>query len=51
MAVVFPYVVKTSKVVPVSQNDSILNCSNYRQISLLLNTEKILDKLKKRYSR
>ena len=51
MAVVFPYVLKTSKVVSVFQNDSILNCSNYRQISLLLNIEKILNKLMKRYSR
>ena len=41
----FPSVLKTAKVVPVIKKDSKLNYSNYRQISLLSNIEKILEKL------
>ena len=44
MTGVFPSVLKTAKVVPVFKKDSKLDCSNYRPISLLLNTEKILEK-------
>ena len=42
---VFPPVLKTEKVVPVFKKDSKLDYSNYRPISLLSNTEKILEKL------
>ena len=35
MAGVFPYLPKTSKVVPVFKKDSKLDYSNYRPISLL----------------
>ena len=45
MTGVFPSVLKTAKVVPVSKKDSKLNYSNYRSISLLSNIEKILEKL------
>ena len=45
MTGVFPYVLKTAKVVPVFKKDSKLNYSNYRPISLLSNIEKILEKL------
>ena len=45
MTGVFPSVLKTEKVVPVFKKDSKLDYSNYRQISLLSNTEKILEKL------
>ena len=45
MTVVFPSVLKTAKVVPVSKKDSKLNYSNYRPISLLSNIEKVLEKL------
>ena len=42
---VFPSVLKTAKVVPVFKKDSKLDCSNYLPISLLLNIEKVLEKL------
>ena len=42
---VFPFVLKTAKVVPVFKKDSKLDYSNYRPISLLSNIEKILEKL------
>ena len=42
---VFPSVLKIAKVVPVFKKDSKLDHSNYRIISLLSNTEKILEKL------
>ena len=45
MAGVFPYLPKTSKVVPVFKKDSKLDYNNYRPISLLSNIEKILEKL------
>ena len=45
MTGVFPSVLKTAKVVPVSKKDSKLDYSNYHPISLLSNVEKILEKL------
>ena len=45
MTGVFPSVLKTAKVVPVFKEDSKLNYSNYRPISLISNIEKILEKL------
>ena len=45
MTGVFPFVLKTAKVVPVFKKDSKLDYSNYRPISLLSNIEKILGKL------
>ena len=42
---IFPSVLKIAKVVPVFKKDSKLDYSNYRQISLLSNIEKILEKL------
>ena len=42
---VFPFVLKTAKVVPVFKKDSKLDYSNYRPISLLSNIKKILEKL------
>ena len=45
MTGVFPLVLKTAKVVPVFKEDSKLDCSNYRLISLLSNVEKILENL------
>ena len=42
MTGVFPSVLKTAKVVPVFNEDSKLDFSNYRPISLLSNVEKIL---------
>ena len=45
MTGVFPSVLKTAKVVPVFKKDSKLDYSNYRPISLLSNTEKVLEKL------
>ena len=45
MTGVFPSVLKTAKVVPVFKEDSKLDYSNYRPISLLSNVEKILEKL------
>ena len=44
MTGVFPSVLKTAKVVPVFKKDSKLDYSNYQQISLLSNIEKILEK-------
>ena len=41
----FPSVLKTAKVVPASKKNSKLDYRNYRPISLLSNTEKILEKL------
>ena len=43
---VFPFVMKTPKVVPVFKTDSKLDYSNYHPISLLSNIENILEKLK-----
>ena len=45
MTGVFCSVFKTEKVVPVFKKDSKVDYSNYRQISLLSNIEKILEKL------
>ena len=45
MTGIFPAVLKTAKVVPTFKKDSKLNYSNYCPISLLLNIEKILEKL------
>ena len=45
MTGVFPSVLKTAKVAPVFKKDSKLDYSNYHPISLLLNIEKILEKL------
>ena len=45
MTGVFPSVLKTAKVVPIFKNDSKLDYSNYHQISLLSNINKILEKL------
>ena len=45
MTAVFPSVLKTAKVVPVFIKDSKLDYSKYCPISLLLNIEKILEKL------
>ena len=45
MTGVFPSVFKTAKVVPVFKEDSKLDYSNYRPISLLSNIEKILENL------
>ena len=45
MTGVFPSVLKTAKVVPVFKKDSKLDYSNYCPISLLLNIEKMLDKI------
>ena len=44
MTAVFPSVLKTAKVVPAFKKDSKLDYSSYRPISLLSNTEKILEK-------
>ena len=44
MTVVFPSVLKIAKVVPVFKKDLKLDYSNYRPISLLSNTEKLLEK-------
>ena len=45
MTGVFPSVLKTVKVVPVFKKDSKLDYGNYCPIPLLLNVEKILEKL------
>ena len=45
MTGVFPSVLKTAKVVRVFRKDSKFDYSNYHPISLLLNIEKILEKL------
>ena len=42
---VFPSILKTCKVIPIYKKDSQLNCSNYRPISLLSNTDKILERI------
>ena len=42
---VFPFILKTTKVVPVLKKNTKLDYSNYRPISLLSNIEKILEKL------
>ena len=42
---VFPSALKIAKVVPVHKNDSKLDFSNYRPISLLSNLDKILEKI------
>ena len=42
---VFPFVLKTAKIVPVFKKDSKLDYNNYRTISLLSNIEKILGKV------
>ena len=42
---VFPSILKTCKVIPISKKDSQLNCSNYRPISLLSNIDKILERI------
>ena len=44
MTGVFPSVLKTAKVVPVLKKNSKLDYSNYYPISLLSDTEKILEK-------
>ena len=44
MTGVFPFVLKTAKIVPVFKKDSKLDYSNYRPISLLSNIGKILEK-------
>ena len=41
----FPSLLKTAKVVPVFKKGSKLDCCNYRQISVISNVEKILEKL------
>ena len=43
--VVFPIILKTSKVMPVSKKDSKLKCSNNRPTSLLSNIDKVLERL------
>ena len=45
MTCVFPSVLKTAKLVPVSKKDSKSDYSSYCPISLLSNIEKILEKL------
>ena len=42
---VFPSTLKTAKIVPVFRKDSKLDYGNYRPISLLSNSEKILERL------
>ena len=44
MTAVFPSELKTAKVFPVFKNDSKLDNSNYRLISLLSNIEKVFEK-------
>ena len=41
---IFPSVLKTANVLPVFKNNSKLDSSNYHPVSLLLNTEKIVEK-------
>ena len=45
MTGIFASVLETAKVVPVFKNDSKLDYSNYRTISLLSYIEKILEKI------
>ena len=45
MTGVFPFVIKTAKVVSLFKKDSKLDFGNYHPISLLSNIEKILKKL------
>ena len=45
MTVISPSVLKIAKEVPVFKKDSKLDYSNYNPISLLSNTEKIIEKL------
>ena len=42
---IFPSILKTAMVIPIHKNNSKLYFSNYRPISLLSNTEKILERL------
>ena len=42
---IFPSVLKTSKIIPIYKKGSKLECSNYRQISLLSNIDKSLERL------
>ena len=42
---IFPSILKTAKVIPIHKNNSKLDFSNYRPISLLSNIEKILERL------
>ena len=42
---VFPSIRKTCKVIPIYKKDPQLNCSNYWQISLLSNIDKILERI------
>ena len=45
MTGIFPSALKTENIVPALKKDSRLDYSNYHPISLLLNIEKILEKL------
>ena len=42
---VFPFILKTSEVIPVYKKDSKLKCYNYRPISLLSNIDNALKRL------
>ena len=42
---IFPSILKTAKVIPIHKNNSKLDFSNYRPISLLSNIQKILKRL------
>ena len=42
----FPTLLKTAKVIPIHKKDSKLDLTNYRPVYLLLNLDKILEKLK-----
>ena len=43
--IVFPAILKTVKIIPIHKNNSKLEMSNYRPISLLSNIDKIFEKL------
>ena len=43
-SVIFPSILKTSKIIPIYKKVSQLECSNYRPISLLSNIDKILER-------